>query len=662
MLAQLESILITYQKLGNAENDSTDLRLRKASLLLIPLIIGVLAIPWGLIYIGFGYYLSAAIPLSYSVISALSIWYLAKTKNIIPMLQTQLLLVLFLPFCLMWSLGGFAAGSFVMIWAFYAPIAALIYESEQRAMQWFLGFVTLVIISGLIDQSLISSIQTMPVIAIELFFVLNLSMGSIGIFFIIQHFIKEKEKSADALLQKEHTALLQTTAELRQAHNDLEQLAHHDPLTQLTNRARLSHRLDQLIHAAKRSQHKFAIFFIDLDNFKHINDTYGHPMGDHILVAASERLKAIARAEDVIARFGGDEFVFAVQLNDLATDTLPVAKRILESFSDTFEINGVTLHITPSIGIALYPDNGGSTDMLLKNADTAMYRAKHNGRNNFCYYSEQLTTEIASRMDIEGMLRHALERDEFSLRFQVQVDAIQQKIHGLEVLLRWHQQDKGFIPPDIFIPISEDSGQIYAIGHWVIEQSCQFMVQLLSQGYDLPHISINVSGIQFMHEQFVFDVKHILQKTGLEAKYVELELTESVIMNDRSQTLSNLHQLADMGIALSIDDFGTGYSSLSYLKKLPVDTIKIDRSFVCDICTDDEDKAITEAIIVLGKALNLKIIAEAVEHIDQLNYLTSQGCHLIQGYLFSKPVNADELTRLLNKPQELFDDIKILTS
>jgi diguanylate cyclase (GGDEF)-like protein len=648
----LKQFLNCYFIIGNLESDSKGARLRKASLLLIPLIIGIAAFLWGLIYIYFGHYLSASIPLSYSLISIINIWHLAKTKNIAPLLITQLTLVLFLPFFLMWSLGGFAAGSFVLIWAFYAPIASLIYQTRKNALQWLTGFFFLTVASAIIDQYLISMNKAMPIIAIELFFILNISAGSTGIFFIIQHYMMAKEKNADAKLLIEHNALLESTEKLKKSNEKLEQLSRHDTLTQLTNRRHLSKNLEEFIQISERQQQQFSVFFIDLDKFKHINDTYGHPMGDLVLIAASERLKKVARAGDVLARFGGDEFVFIVHNSNVKGSQF-FANRILETFTDPFEIENLLLHITPSIGIALYPEHGQTPATLLKNADTAMYVAKGGGRNNFSYYSEQLSADVANRMDIENMLRCALDHNEFSLRFQLQVDTLQQKIYGIEVLLRWEQTDEGFIPPHQFIPIAEDSGQIYAIGKWVLEQSCQFMRHLLSEGFELSHISINVSGIQFLHEKFITDVTQILEQTGLQGEYLEFEITESVIMNDKTKAIGNLHTLSNMGIALAIDDFGTGYSSLSYLKKLPIQSIKIDRSFILDF--HEDDKEITKAIIALGKALNLNIIAEGVERREQLDFLTAQGCTLIQGYFFSKPVNAEEVITLLKKPQTVLE-------
>ena len=335
-------------------------------------------------------------------------------------------------------------------------------------------------------------------------------------------------------------------------------MAHHYSLTDLINRNYLSRRLQECIGFAERQQQEFSVLFIDLDKFKHINDTYGHPIGDQVLITASKRLKQIARAKDVVARFGWDEFVFIVQ-DSTANDASHVARRILNIFTTPFEVNDVSLHISPSIGIARFPKNGQTPTALLKNADTAMYRAKHDGRNNYSYYSAELTTEVTRRVHLENMLRDALMGEELSLRFQLQVDTLRKQIYGVEVLLRWHQADEGFIPPDLFIPIAEESGQIYDIGKWVLKQSCLFMQRLLAEGYDLDHISVNVSGNQFLDKRFITDVSEILAETGLHGKHLELELTESVIMNDHTNTLEALHTLSNMGIALSVDDFGTGY-------------------------------------------------------------------------------------------------------
>ncbi len=660
MLTPLIRLLDRYQQIGSTPSDSENLRLKKASLLLIPVFVGTLSTILTVFYAGAGHYVASTVPLAYVLVSILTIWHLAKTQRFDTFVHTQLSLVLVLPFIFTWLLGGFAASSFVCIWAIYAPINALIYQSYRHALRWFFAFLSLLITTVFLDRFLIENTLPPATALIELFTVLNIAVSTSGILFIIQYFIREQEKSADALLQKKHQSLLDRTEELKQAHDELQQLAHHDPLTQLANRIHLSQKLDTLLNT--QHPHPFAVLFIDLDKFKHINDNYGHSIGDETLIAASRRLQRVARTQDFIARFGGDEFIIVTELNDSTPETDLIAQRILDAFSETFKINEYLFHITPSIGIAIHPDHGTTAETLLKHADTAMYQAKHNGRNNFCYYSQQLSTDATMSMEVDSMLRHAIARNELSLLYQIQVDTETNTIFGLEALLRWHPNQTGNIPPDIFIPIAEEGGQIYPIGQWVLQQSCELMVRLLDLGHILSHISVNVSGVQFMQEHFVTDLEKILQDTGLPSHYLQLELTESVVMNDQLQNIDNLHALSKKDILLSIDDFGTGYSSLSYLKRLPIDSLKIDRSFIRDICANDEDKAIAASIIALGKALNLNIIAEGVEDVDQLSYLTSQQCHLIQGYLFSRPVDEATLLTLLAHPERVFNAIKMQKS
>lgn len=657
MTVPFSRILARYQQLGSSPADDPVTRLKKASLLLIPLFVGPLSLSLTLFYAAAGHIYASLVPFAYCLISAFNIWHISQSRRLNPFVFTQLSLVLVLPFLFTWLLGGFSASSFVCIWAIYAPIGALIFQSYHHAMRWFSGFLLLLISTAFIDRLLAQSIPPPPVAIIELFTVLNFAISTIGILFILQYFMREQEKSADAQLQKKHHSLLERTEELKQAHRDLQQLAHHDPLTQLANRTQLSHHLNSLL---SMSSSHFAIFFIDLDKFKQINDNYGHTIGDNTLLAASKRLQGIARAQDFIARFGGDEFILVATLDEHDHEPHTLAQRILAAFSDAFIIGDFTFHITTSIGIAVYPDHGTTSETLLKHADTAMYSAKHHGRNNFCYYTEQLSADVALNMEIDSMLRQAIEQDSLSLHYQVQIDSQARSIYGIEALLRWHpHQYEHAIPPTTFIPIAEENGQIYAIGRWVIQQACEFMMRLLQQGHSLTHISVNVSGVQFMHEQFTHDIDAILKATGLPSHYLELELTESMIMNDRLQTIETLQALSERGIALSIDDFGTGYSSLSYLKSLPIDTLKIDRSFIRDICIDDSDKAIVATIIALGQAFNLRIIAEGVENQAQLAALDEERCYFIQGFLFSQPITETALLALLNDSDALFDHVQL---
>lgn len=447
-----------------------------------------------------------------------------------------------------------------------------------------------------------------------------------------------------------YVAVFSDISRIKESEEHLKFLAHHDPLTELANRNNLDISIEQAIKRSVRNGNNFALFFIDLDQFKHINDSLGHTVGDRILIEVAKRLNHIARFEDVVSRLGGDEFVLLTESVATLHDSVSVAERIIHQFTTPFEVDELQLHITPSIGIASYPENGTSAETLLRNADAAMYRAKQDGRNSFAYYSEELTTRATERIKYENLLRQALERDEFTLHFQPQIDMQAGRIYGVEVLLRWQHPVEGMIPPETFIPIAEESGLIAPIGEWVLRQSCMFMQELRRTGIELKRISVNVSGFQFVRGNFVKLVDTILQETGLDAGYLELEITESMIMKEKTKSVDVLYELGRLGISLSIDDFGTGYSSLSYLKKLPVHNIKIDRSFIRDIAIDKDDEAIVRSIIALGHALNLGIIAEGVETSRQLDFLQQEGCHLIQGYLFSHPIPGEDLVRLLKQP------------
>ena len=447
-----------------------------------------------------------------------------------------------------------------------------------------------------------------------------------------------------------YVSVFSDISHIKQSEEHLKFLAHHDPLTGLSNRTDLDIKIEKLIKRVQRNEQGFALFFIDLDQFKHINDSLGHSVGDQILVEVAKRLTSLARYEDVVSRLGGDEFVVLTEAVQEIHESVSVAERIIHQFDSPFFIEKLQLHVTPSIGIALYPENGRDAETLLKNADAAMYRAKLDGRNNFAYYSEELTTRAAERIKYENFLHQAVKKGEFLLHFQPQINIQKNHIHSVEALLRWQHPKEGMIPPEIFIPIAEESGVICEIGDWVLKESCLFMKQLLEQGIELDHISVNVSGFQFVRGQFVKRVAEILNETGLDANRLELEITESMIMNEKTKSIEALSALGELGISLAIDDFGTGYSSLSYLKKLPVNNIKIDRSFIRDIAIDKDDEAIVKSIIALGRTLNLDIIAEGVEEPKQLSFLQQADCYLVQGYLFSYPLSEVDIIDILREP------------
>ena len=429
------------------------------------------------------------------------------------------------------------------------------------------------------------------------------------------------------------------TSEARIAH-----LAHHDALTGLFNRYSLENRLAQSLLAARRENRQMAVIFIDLDRFKIINDTLGHHVGDLLLVEVANRLSACVRESDIVARLGGDEFVVALTslANDM--DAAHVVKKIIAALEIPCEIEGKQLHTTLSVGISFFPDNGEDVDALMKNADTAMYHAKEKGRNNFQFFSPAMTAAATERHEIERDLRIALKNKEFELHYQPQVCANKGLIRGVEALIRWRHPDRGLIPPLKFIPIAEESGVIESIGSWVLEEACRQMAEWRKAGFDLKHVAVNLSAHQLRSPNLVRQVQSAIARFGLAPGQLELEITESVAMEDPERAIGQLRMLRDSGVELAIDDFGTGYSSLAYLKMLPIHTLKLDRAFVRDIETDENDAAISSATLALAKNLGLRVVAEGVETEAQRDFLTSHACNLLQGYLFGKPEPADVLT------------------
>ena len=398
--------------------------------------------------------------------------------------------------------------------------------------------------------------------------------------------------------------------------------------------------------------------FLDLDNFKRINDSLGHSAGDQLLREVGSRLSGCVRDSDVVAhyvesgpkidvsRLGGDEFTVVLNQVDCAESAGMVAQRLLDALSEPLEIGGHELVVTPSIGIALAPGDASDVDGLLKAADTAMYHAKAAGKNTCMFYNSDMDAAGVDRLQLEADLRRALERNEFVLHYQPQVDTRSGSVVGAEALVRWEHPEKGMIPPFRFIPLMEEMGYIGALGEWVLREACRQMKAFEADGFKLPKVAVNVSALQF-NSAFIKTVRAVLQETGLDPAKLELELTEGVVMADAGATLQSLTELKDMGVSLSIDDFGTGYSSLSYLSRFPLDELKIDRSFVIEYDKSDNDASLVIAIIAMARSLNLRLVAEGVETSEQYEFLTSNGAHVIQGYLFSKPVPADELQPLL---------------
>ncbi|MYM25951.1 EAL domain-containing protein [Duganella sp. FT135W] len=426
--------------------------------------------------------------------------------------------------------------------------------------------------------------------------------------------------------------------ERRQAEARVHHMAYHDSLTGLPNRALLSDRLDRAMLAAQRTERKLAVMFIDLDRFKTINDSLGHMTGDQLLKEVASRLCRAVRASDTVARLGGDEFVVLVPGIRTAEEASQVAEKIIEALSESFPLEGRNLHITPSIGISVYPDDGADVESLMRNADGAMYHAKASGRNNYQFFKEAMNQTAARHFELESSLRGALAADEFELHFQPIMDIGTRRLHAMEVLLRWRRGGVELVQPDQFIPIIEENGMIVSIGEWVIRQACKQIMLWQSQGMTPVPLAVNLSPRQFMHRGLVESIRDILDETGIDPALIEFEITETALMEHGEQTLEILGHINAMGIRLSIDDFGTGYSSLAYLKRFPVKKIKIDRAFIKDLEESAEDRAIVAAIIALSDSLQLSVVAEGVETEGQYALLQRDGCQYAQGYLFSQPV------------------------
>ncbi len=457
-------------------------------------------------------------------------------------------------------------------------------------------------------------------------------------------------------------AIVRDITERKSAEAKIYNLAYYDELTELPNREFFSQSLERTIGIAKRDSKKFAVLFVDLDRFKRINDTLGHTIGDELLKDVAHRLAKCTRSTDSVAHFdsvasgniklarlGGDEFVIKLYGIDSEDSVAVVANRIIDALSPPFTCAGHQFVVTPSIGIAVYPQDGKTGEELLMNADSAMYRAKNVGRNNFKFYSETMRTKSLHRLDLENLIRTAIDEEQFEVYFQPKVDADSFRLVGAEALLRWHHPTRGAIAPDDFVPVAEETGLIVSIGRYVLREACKQVKVWSTSPVGAVPVSVNISSLQFRDGGLVKDVHEAVVDAGIDTKFLELEITESVLLQDVEKTLVELKVLKEAGISLSIDDFGTGYSSLSYLKRFPIDTIKIDRSFVKDLHKDADDAAICAAILAMSHQLGLNVVAEGVETREQLEFLRRHNCDHIQGYICSPAMSADDFMALLVK-------------
>jgi diguanylate cyclase (GGDEF)-like protein/PAS domain S-box-containing protein len=427
----------------------------------------------------------------------------------------------------------------------------------------------------------------------------------------------------------------------KRAEEQVQFLAYYDILTGLPNRTLFRDRLATALAGARRENCKLALLFLDLDGFKIINDSLGHSVGDLLLQEVADRLRKWGREQDTVARLGGDEFLITLtQVRDLS-DVAVAAERLMDVMATAFVVQGHSLNVSCSVGVSIFPEHGTDCETLIKNADAAMYGAKDRGRNNFRFFEEDMNVHAMERLSLERSLRFALEREEMFLVYQPQMDVATGRIIGLEALLRWQHPELGLVPPDKFIRIAENSGLIVSIGEWVLRTACRQARKWQDEGLPAVSVAVNVSAVQFRQQGFCALISRVLQETGLAPQYLELELTESLLLANADVTLSVLKELKSMGLTLAIDDFGTGYSSFSYLRQFQVSKIKIDRLFIRDVTVNPDDAAIATAIISMAKGLKLRVIAEGVENEAQMSFLRSHQCDEIQGYYFSKPLAVD---------------------
>jgi diguanylate cyclase (GGDEF)-like protein len=425
-------------------------------------------------------------------------------------------------------------------------------------------------------------------------------------------------------------------------------IATHDTLTGLPNRSLIQDLIKQAISSAEREGSTFAVLFIDLDGFKKINDGMGHVCGDVLLQVVAKRLENCIRKSDTTARWGGDEFIVLLDKLSNPSDAADISIKIKSSLAKEFNIRNQDVFVTPSIGIILFPADGQQVDTLIARADTAMYNVKIRSKNDFCFYSQDFETQAKEKLILDAQLRHALQSNEFKIHYQPQFDLNSSQLMGMEALIRWQHPQKGLIAPDEFIPLAEETGLIVPIGEWLIKTICQQLKIWKQQGLSPPQLAINISARQFLQKNLVTLITQEMDRHGIAPNSIQIEITESMMIQDIEQVNSIMNEFKSAGISIAIDDFGTGYSSLEYLKRLPIDKLKIDKSFIGNILNNSDDASIVQAVIAMGHSMNMQIIAEGVETKEQAEFLSNRNCDYAQGFYFSKPVSALDMEKELN--------------
>lgn len=631
-----------------APGDSEDLIIKKRMLVLITLIVASAGFVWGVIYLFLDRALSATLPFLYTFISVVGLIHLVKTKDLRFFQSAQIIAILLIPFALMWSLGGFMNGSYVMLWAFYAPTAAVIYGQTHNPKRWYIAFALLTIFSVLIDDYLVAHFEPLNDVGIKLFLALNLLVSFGGILLLLNYFVSIKKEASDFKLQEKHEELMQKSTELELANIKLEHQVLYDDLTSLPNRFQFLNTIIDKHAAVDNENESMAILMIDLDNFKEINNSLGHEIGDKVIIEIAEMLQKMVKKGDMVARLGGDEFALLLtKLN--GTDYVQMmAKSILHLLEEAIMIDGHELYVSASIGISLYPLDSHECMTLLRNADSAMNRVKEYGKNSYEFYETAMTDKARKRVSLEAKLRHAIENDEFIVFYQPQYDTEQKCLTGCEALVRWQSPELGMVSPAEFIPLAEETGLIVSIDRIVLSKAIEAYNRWYAMGYNAGRLSLNLAMKQLQKEDLIPFLKHQINKITAPTMFIDLEVTEGDIMRNPQESIKLLQEINALGINLAIDDFGTGYSSLAYLKKLPVNKLKIDQSFVFGLPSDEDDVSIVKTVIALAEGMKLNVLAEGVETQEQSDFLLANGCKYVQGYFYGRPMPEHEFEILLS--------------